>query len=58
MDAFFATFRRSWFGTLRLLATDPAVFWPLLGGLLLLALFTLNLTLKAQTEKRLGLDNR
>lgn len=49
---------RSWFGTLRLLVAEPAVFWPLLGGLLLITFFTLNFTLKAQTEKRLGLDNR
>ena len=53
-----ATHPRSWFGRLRLLARDPAVFWPLLGGLLLIAGFSLNFTLKAHTEKRLGLDTR
>jgi hypothetical protein len=48
----------SWIGTLRLLVASPEVFWPLLGGLLLIAFFSLNSTLKAQTQKRLGLDNR
>lgn len=48
----------SWIGKLHLLVTDHAVFWPLLGGLLLIAFFTLNLTLKVQTQKRLGLGNR
>ena len=52
------TLPHSWIGTLHLLVTDHAVFWPLLGGLLLIAFFTLNLTLKVQTQKRLGLDNR